>query len=846
MSAPLPPPPPLVPPPIPRARAAAPQPTGEESAPDSRTPLPKGSQVGDYIITDLLGRGGFGITYRARHSINGARVVVKEHIPEGLATREKDGTTVTYTAPEHEELFRATLAEFTEEVNVLMGLQHPGIVPILNAFEANGTAYYVMPFVAGSPLELSPHNSLNPERQAQEARRIKRLLLLLLDTLSYLEQHNVVHRDIKPENIRITPEGQPVLLDFGSARQLQPGKVYRNIYTPGFCSPEQATAATDSAMTQRLGPWTDIYSLGATFLYLITRMLPPRADMRAAASPDPYKPLAGRSRPEALYGRSFLHALDRALELKPRDRWQDAGAWRAAIEEGVLPVSPRRLRRTRLLAIGSALALTVFGAVSLWALHERDQARRVYGSSLRFTESILYDFNEELADIPGSIGLQQQLGTRLKRYLDEMETMPQDRDDDKLPHAMATAWINLGSVYVEQGKLPEATAALTKATELERQLVRDNPEDQRACYELARTLTMRAEVARRRNLIPNARALSAEAVALLRELSHEHADNPDFRCGLARALGMMARVAQPEGDTECRKQALDEMLALCRELTVAYPEHIPAQTELADCLHLRGGMATEQGDYANAAHLYEEAHRIYARLSAAQPYRLSYKRGLATALYDNGRLFIELSQSSEETENGREYDLKALEALGKHLELVHELEALDPNNADFPTMECRAIAFMVEALLRTEQPARAIAMCNTLMQKSDALLAASPDDIDINLIKLGAWRSLAIAHNGSDETRGLAAEELTQYRRWADKLRRRSPANIALQFTYLDALSLSATVALQTGDVFNALSWLHEAETQLSELVRSHPDNEALTKRLERFRRRLQELPAAK
>lgn len=809
--------------------------------PDHRIPLPVGTEVGAYIITGSLGQGGFGITYRAKHRLNGMGVVIKEHMPRGLALRESDGLGVVCATPGSEAVYQATLQEFTEEVTVLMGLQHPGIVPILDAMEANGTAYYVMPFVAGAPLELSPRATLNRDRQAQEARRLKRQLMLLLDTLIYMEQHNVVHRDIKPENIRITPEGQPILLDFGSARQIQPDKVYTNIYTPGFCAPEQASCTVDSELTRKLGPWTDIYSLGATFHYLMTRMLPPRAEMRLNSATDPYHPLAARSGLVALYGRVFLEAIDRAMALSPRERWQDASAWRASVEENAMPGTPKQLRRARMLVAGSSLALAVLAGISLWALHERDQAQQLYGSSLRFTESILYDFNEELSDIPGSTSLQQQLGTRLKAYLDEMERTPVAPGDDKLPRAMATAWYNLASVYMEQGKLEDSTAALRRATKLVEQLLDDEPNNPRNAYELARILLMRADVAEHRNLTQDASLLAARALDLLRPICKAHPDNPDYSCMLGRALSATGTNAIAEGDADRRQAALSEMLTLYRDLANRYPEHEGTLIGLADCLHQLGAFVLLQEKFEEAEAYFKEEGDIYAKLVDAQPYRLSFLQGQATAQLDMGDLYNDRSLSKDPVTGNAEDDTKAIEAYSNHVELAQALKKLDSHNTSYDSMECRARSYMIDALLRTGRPAQALAQCKLLMPKIDELLTNSPDDVKLSILKAGALRGMARVHNNDEQTRDQAVEEIDAYRALVSKLLEKTPDNIILQFLNLDALTESATIALSRADVLSSINFIAAAERQLSKLSKNK-SNPIIRRRLAAYEAKLRNM----
>ena len=218
------------------------------AAQDGRIPLAPGTRVGDYTIDKEIGIGGFGIVYAATNAKDGSNVAIKEHMPAGLATRELNGTYVVHSSPENEERFKATVNEFLQEVSVLMGISNPGIVPILDAFEANGTAYYVMPFMKGTPMSVPEQASLSFEQQSQQARHNRRLLLSMLSILDYLRQHRIVHRDIKPDNILVTEEGNTILLDFGSARQLQPGKVFTNVFTPDFAAPEQAHSSTDGVL----------------------------------------------------------------------------------------------------------------------------------------------------------------------------------------------------------------------------------------------------------------------------------------------------------------------------------------------------------------------------------------------------------------------------------------------------------------------------------------------------------------------------------------------------------------------------------------------------------------------
>lgn len=825
------PPVPVIPPPPPISPSPE-EPTAEEIRAEEsnpRAPLPPGSEVGEYTIVSKLGQGGFGITYRARHNTLRSEVVVKEHMPSGLAMRMPGSSFVTSVSPEADARFKATMAEFMEEVVILMGLEHPGIVPIISGFEANGTAYYVMPYVAGHSMSLSDTPTLDKERQAIEARKLKQQLRSLLYTLEYLEQNGIVHRDIKPENIVINTEGRPILLDFGSARQLQEGKIFTNIYTPDFCAPEQSTARSDAQMSAAIGPQTDIYALGATFYYLITRLLPPKADMRTLASPDPYKPLAGRAHLEEYYSRHFLQAIDRALELAPAERWKSAATWRDSMESGIIPPPSGLVKRMRILMTGSVAVVVALGTLSAWALKEREQAMDIYNNSLNFTEGMLYDFNDELADIPGSTELQQQLGNNLKNYLNSMEKLPMAQDE-KLQRALAIAWKNLGSVNVQQGELAAATDAYRNATKLLQSLHDAHPDNQQYRYELARTWLLRAEVGRRRNMTEQARVLVSQALNMLRSLCDQSPDNPDYHCDLGRAMEYTARLAGNTGNTDQRKKATDSMTDLFRRLVAQYPRHEGANLGLAQALIDQATILSNNENYGLATQLLNEARDIYMVLAAEHPYRLSFKAGRCNEAYARGNMYTLMSAGTDNKDLRYELDDKAMVAFKQSIALSEDLAAMDANNTEYDYQQCRAMAFMVDIMQRRNLNNQAEAYCNIIMQKIEKLLQTSPGNAEYLMLKAGARRGLAKAHSQSDKYRGSATKEFAEYRSMAQDMLQRTPANPGLKIMYADSLIESAAHSIAINNTKDARIWLEQALVLLSDIARRTPDHAAIQK----------------
>ena len=303
---------------------------------DSQALLP-GAHLEEFLIEKVLGAGGFGITYLARDTSLGRQVVIKENLPSMCAHRDTSSLVVR-PSPSHEdeENFRWSLENFSKEATMLASLDHPGIVKVHRSFEAFGTAYFVMPFVEGLAFD-----ELIRERRAAGQSfsevELKGLLTRVLDALSHLHARGIYHRDIKPGNILITNEGIPVLIDFGSARQRLSEHSMTVIESPGYTPFEQLQSRGN------VGPWSDLYALGGTLVKAIAGEAPPKATDRAFD--DPFVQMMDLPELSAAFSPAFLSALDRSLANRPAERWQDAGEWKAALEEtgrqrADLPASP--------------------------------------------------------------------------------------------------------------------------------------------------------------------------------------------------------------------------------------------------------------------------------------------------------------------------------------------------------------------------------------------------------------------------------------------------------------------------------------------------------------------------
>lgn len=280
--------------------------------------LPVGATLEHYKILKVLGSGGFGITYLVRDMMLKRKVVLKENFPSSYAYRDPFTGRVIPNNDHDAESFKWTLSNFLNEARILARLDFPGIVRVLSIFECNGTAYFSMDYIQGLPLDYLGEQQLLTGECYSEA-KLKGLLVHILQILDYLHKKGICHRDIKPGNILLTQEGTPVLVDFGASRHMESNQTQTILTTHGFSSPEQALGRKNT------GPWSDIYSLGATFYSLLKGSAPPRGEERLLNDTMPSLVSSADLAPN--YSRKFLKTIDKALSPRVEDRYDSAEAW---------------------------------------------------------------------------------------------------------------------------------------------------------------------------------------------------------------------------------------------------------------------------------------------------------------------------------------------------------------------------------------------------------------------------------------------------------------------------------------------------------------------------------------
>ena len=228
-------------------------------------------QGGRYRIVRMLGSGGFGITYLGTQTGLERNIVIKEFFMTDYCLRDEYSNLLTVPTVSNVEFVERFKDKFLKEARHIAQLKHPNIVNIIDVFEENGTAYYVMDFIEGGSLveKVQREGSL-PENVA------KRYILQIADALNYIHQRYMNHLDVKPGNIMLSRNDNAILIDFGLSKQYDSQTGHQTSTTPvgishGYAPMEQYKEGGVSEFS----PETDIYSLGATLYYLLTGARPP-------------------------------------------------------------------------------------------------------------------------------------------------------------------------------------------------------------------------------------------------------------------------------------------------------------------------------------------------------------------------------------------------------------------------------------------------------------------------------------------------------------------------------------------------------------------------------------------
>lgn len=280
-------------------------------------PLPPDTTIGGYRVLGKISSGGFGVVYHALDA-TGQQVAIKEYLPAALSARAL-GQLVPQVAPDKLSLYRLGLKSFFEEGRALAQISHASVVGVLNFFRENETVYMVMNHLEGATLQdfIVTARERKKDKVFRES-TIRSLFDEILRGLRVVHQHKMLHLDLKPANIFITDDNRAVMIDFGAAREVlnKEGNFTRPMYTPGFAAPEMYRR--DASM----GPWTDVYAIGACIYSCMLGHAPNDAPQRQEKD----RLSLALTRLRGVYSDSLIELVEWCMALDPLSRPQSVFA----------------------------------------------------------------------------------------------------------------------------------------------------------------------------------------------------------------------------------------------------------------------------------------------------------------------------------------------------------------------------------------------------------------------------------------------------------------------------------------------------------------------------------------
>ena len=276
----------------------------------ARESLPPDTLLGSYRILETIGKGGFSLIYLARTEETGDEVVIKEFMPKKIAARDRRRQVVPIE-PQYTENLQRGRKLFFQEVKALASLRHPNIVRVLDFFLANQTGYLVMPNERGRNLG----SYIQERRGGLSTTFLLDVFMPILDALALLHARSMLHLDVKPGNIHLRHGNQPLLLDLGAVHPLSRGRAGGGqVITAGYSPVEQYYRGG------RVGPWTDVYAVGASIRTCMEGRTPPPAIDRHQQD----KLIPATVELKNRYPAFLLEAADWSMSMDSTKRPQDA------------------------------------------------------------------------------------------------------------------------------------------------------------------------------------------------------------------------------------------------------------------------------------------------------------------------------------------------------------------------------------------------------------------------------------------------------------------------------------------------------------------------------------------
>ena len=654
-----------------------------------------GRRIGAYQLVRELGRGGMGTVWLAQRADRQfEKFVAIKLLKRGTDTDE-------------------VLRRFRAEREILARLEHPNIARLIDAGTTDDDLpYFVMEYVVGERVtDYCASRGLPIEERLQ-------LFLKICGAVQFAHQNLVVHRDLKPANILITAEGEPKLLDFGIAKLLATDDVAavtltmvdQQRLTPAYASPEQVRGEAVTTIS-------DVYALGALLYEVLTGTAAhqfssarpsPAELLRIVGEETPPRPSTAAIEPQA--ARRLRGDLDtillQALRKEPARRYPGVNSFAEDVRRylGNFPVRARKdtfgyraskfIRRNRVAASAGALAVVALLAgltATAWQGHvariERANAVRNFSKVRQLARSVLFDYHDAIAKLPGSTPIREKLVKDSLEYLDGLAK--ENASDPSLEQEIAAAYLKIGDVQGEPytanlGDTEGALASYRRAQSTLERLAPADPTNPDLQHDLSQAYRKISQIHIRRGAWEESLSIQRKGTDIAEKLVANYPDRPRYRELLAESYLNIGKAVYQAGSTEsveAQRAALEKFrqaLAVRAPLLAAEPENAAIRGRVASNLCYVGyalsGIARLTGDTApwrEATGNYQRAAELWSSSVATDPMNTQAKRGLVTTLVDLAHNHLFLGDAGS-----------AVTTFQRALAMGEQIAAADPTNTE--------------------------------------------------------------------------------------------------------------------------------------------------------------------
>jgi serine/threonine-protein kinase len=670
-------------------------------------------------------------------------------------------------------------SRFLLEAEVTGGLEHPGIVPVYGlGFDDDGRPYYAMRFIRGDSLadaiaRFHADEALrrDPAARSLELRKLLLRFLDVCDTIGYAHGRGVLHRDLKPANVMVGRFGETLVVDWGIAKavgrpDLEAADAERALVpkwatgatetlpgstlgTPAYMSPEQAAGDLE-----RMGPRSDVYSLGATLYCLLTGM-PPFQDG------DVWSVLRAVERGEFPPPRKLDREVDPALEavclkamaLKPEGRYpspralaEDVERWMADEPVSARPAPPSerlrrwmRRRRTAVTAAAAAALAALAGLVVVLVVQSRanhdlrlanarearanqdlraanERERQRFDLAMEAVRTFHTGVSEDLLLRQKEFA---ELRTKLLRKAEEfyrrLESLLQREADRTSRAALGRAHFELGELTSVIGSVPDALATHRQALALRQRLAREPGAGAEPLADVGRSLLAIARLEKETGGVAGAEKDLVEARDTLEGLARDPRTAPRVLPDLARAHHQLGRLLEDTGRPAEAMASYQKALEIRRSLAEAEPSNSRHQADLAAVLTAIGHLQSQNGQADQAMASYQKALEIREALTRSDPASTAYRIDLARVLHNIAVLDSRIGRTDD-----------ALAAYRKSLDIREALARTSPALTLLQSDLAAVLSDLAIELYRTGRVEQALASYERARGIERGLVNANP------------------------------------------------------------------------------------------------------------------------